>query len=121
MNLNFDFREFQKESMERLQKIYAEALIDQEITEDCKSTYEKMQKILKCKEMEKCHPYLFTLDRQCLNEEDIQKIDELYECGTKRGFILEDDEEMEDSEIIDDEYCDDDDQLCGGPDDSLTG
>ena len=59
MNFNFDFRDFQKESMEKLSKIYLEAMMDQEEIIDQDPIYEKMQKILKCKEMEKCHPFLF--------------------------------------------------------------
>ena len=122
MNLNFDYRSFQKESMEQLAKIYAEAMIEQEIQEDCSSTYEKMQKILKCKEMEKCHPYLFTIDRQCINENDRKKIDELFECGVKRGFLAEEDsDEFTDEYSEYDEPNDCDDALCGGPSDTLTG
>jgi hypothetical protein len=118
MNIDFDFREFQRESMEKLAKIYAEALIEQEDESVDPVIYEKMQKILGCKEMEKCHPYLFSLDRQHINEDDSRKIAELYECGKSRGFILEDEDDIGD-EFFGDDECDD--QLCGGPADSLTG
>lgn len=53
-------------------------------------TFNKIQKILDCREMEKCHPYLFTLDRANVHDADKKKVDELYECGVKRGFISED-------------------------------
>ena len=121
MNLNFDFRNFQKESMEQLAKIYAEAMIDQEIMEDYSSTYEKMQKILKCEEMSKCHPYLFTIDRQYINETDRKKIDELFECGVKRGFLSEDETEEITNNQVDCDDTTEDDVLCGGPSDTLTG
>jgi hypothetical protein len=74
--------------------------------------------------MEKCHPYLFSLDRQNLNEDECKKIDELYECGVERGFLTEDgiddDIEGEIEDGIDDENIDCDDNLCGGPKDALT-
>lgn len=119
MNFNFDFRDFQKDSMEKLSKIYLEAMMDQEEIIDQDPIYEKMQKILKCKEMEKCHPFLFSLDRENINETDSNKINELYECGLKRGFLTEDEPEFEPEET-DDTFYDDDEPLCGGPEDSLT-
>lgn len=119
MNFNFDFRDFQKESMEKLSKIYLEAMMDQEEIIDQDPIYEKMQKILKCKEMEKCHPFLFSLDRENINETDSNKINELYECGLKRGFLTEEEPEFEPEET-DDTFYDDDEPLCGGPEDSLT-
>jgi hypothetical protein len=42
MNINFDFRDFQKESIEKLTKIYAEALLEQEDTYIQSPIYEKM-------------------------------------------------------------------------------
>jgi hypothetical protein len=68
--------------------------------------------------MEKCHPFLFSLDRQNLNEDECKKIDKLYECGVKRGFLTEDDD-VETETNINDEYIDSD-NLCGGPEDALT-
>jgi hypothetical protein len=121
MDLNFDYRRFQRESMERLAKIYAESFEDQEDQQNLTEadiTFNKIEKILNCPEMEKCHPYLFTLDREHVMERDKKKVDELYECGVKRGFIKEDDASADDGEI---QECDDcDSPLCGGPDDSLA-
>lgn len=107
--------------MERLAKIYAESFEDQEDQQNLTEadiTFNKIEKILNCPEMEKCHPYLFTLDREHVMECDKKKVDELYECGVKRGFIKEDDESADDGEI---QECDDcDSPLCGGPEDSLA-
>jgi hypothetical protein len=58
-------------------------------------------------------------DRENINETDSNKINELYECGLKRGFLTEDEPEFEPEET-DDTFYDDDEPLCGGPDDSLT-
>ena len=123
MDLNFDYREFQRDSMERLARIYAESFEDQETQQDVSEadkTFGKIQKILDCREMEKCHPYLFTLDRANVNEDDKKKVDELYECGVKRGFISEEDQDEESlkNECDVDDCCDS--ALCGGPDDALT-
>ena len=68
--------------------------------------------------MEKCHPFIFSLDRGNINETEYNKINELYECGLKRGFLTEDEPEFEPEEA-DDTFCDDE-PLCGGPEDSLT-
>ncbi len=123
MDLNFDYREFQRDSMERLARIYAESFEDQENSQDVSEadkTFGKIQKILDCREMEKCHPYLFTLDRANVQEDDKRKVDELYECGVKRGFITDGDpdEESMKNECDVDDCCDS--ALCGGPDDALT-
>lgn len=121
MDLNFDYRRFQRESMERLAKIYAESFKDQEDNQnltEADTTFNKIQMILDCPEMEKCHLYLFTLDREHVMGDDKRKVDELYECGVKRGFIKEDDRSANDGEI---QECDDcDSSLCGGPEDSLA-
>lgn len=117
MDLNYDYRDFQKETMNRLARIYAESLNEEDDTIS-EETYNKIQKILDCKEMEQCHPYLYTLDRLHLNECDLKKVNKLYECGVQRGFIEEDqDTEHLEAECMGD--CDDT-SLCGGPDDSLT-
>lgn len=121
MDLNFDYRDFQRDTMERLARVYAESLEDsQPDVNEADETFNKIQKILDCQQMEKCHPYLFTLDRANVNSEDKKKIDALYECGVKRGLI----KEIENKTTPDDnvsEDCDyDDSPLCGGPEDSLT-
>lgn len=118
MDLNYDYHEFQRDTMDRLAQIYAESLNEENdiISEE---VYNKIQKILNCKEMEKCHPFLYTLDRLHLNDVDLQKVNKLYECGVQRGFIEEntEDDPLETTECLDD--CDDT-PLCGGPSDSLT-
>lgn len=122
MDLNFDYREFQRDSMERLAKIYAESLNEENSLNECDKTFNKIQRILDCPEMEQCHPYLFTLDREHVNERDKEKVNKLYECGVKRGFINEDDDKTLQKEC-DVDCCDVDDcdsALCGGPEDSLA-
>ena len=120
MDLNYDYHEFQRDTMNRLAQIYAESLEDENNLEECDKTFNKIQKILDCQEMEKCHPYLYTLDREHVNECDKAKVDKLYECGVKRGFINEDDDKEEDDTLKTE--CDDcDSTLCGGPDSDLTG
>ena len=49
--------------------------------------YQKMQKILNCPEMIKCHKYIFDLDPEQLDESDCTKINNLYKLGVDRGFI----------------------------------
>ena len=49
--------------------------------------YNKMQKLLGCKEMSKCHKYLYELDIEDLDDEDVSKIDKLFDMGVKRGYI----------------------------------
>lgn len=70
--------------------------------------------------MEKCHPYIYSLDRDNVNDYDKEKILKLYECGVQRGLIHEDDC-VEDQVIDNGEIDIDNGSLCGGPTDSLTG
>jgi hypothetical protein len=93
--------------------------------------------------MEKCHPYLISLNRNYLTEDECEKINALYNCGVERGFLNNDEEDFEDIEDIEDiedeegfegfknvedtiekpedSFFDDcEDELCGGPEDSLT-
>lgn len=51
---------------------------------DC---YNKIQAILNSPAMEHCHKYLYNLDIEELQEDEIKKVDELYKLGQDRGFI----------------------------------
>ena len=53
-------------------------------------SYNKIQKILNCPEMVSCHKYLYNLDLDQLNEDEIDKVDKLYKLGCDRGFIIDD-------------------------------
>lgn len=65
--------------------------------------YNKMQAILNAPEMEHCHKYVLNLDAEDLEEDEIQKIDELYALGQDRGFIPPDEpEEPADGAVPDD-------------------
>ena len=52
--------------------------------------FNKIQKILNCPEMVSCHKYLYNLDLDQLNEEEVDKVDKLYKLGCDRGFIIDD-------------------------------
>ena len=65
--------------------------------------YQKMQKILNCPEMIKCHKYIFDLDPEQLDESDCTKINNLYKLGVDRGFI-EDTVDVPDEDLPDADY-----------------
>lgn len=65
--------------------------------------YQKMQKILNCPEMIKCHKYIFDLDPEQLDESDCTKINNLYKLGVDRGFI-EDTIDVPDEDLPDADY-----------------
>lgn len=65
--------------------------------------YQKMQKILNCPEMIKCHKYIFDLDPEQLDESDCTKINNLYKLGVDRGFI-EDTVDVPDEDLPDTDY-----------------
>ena len=65
--------------------------------------YQKMQKILNCPEMIKCHKYIFDLDPEQLDESDCTKINNLYKLGVDRGFI-EDTIDIPDEDLPDVDY-----------------
>ena len=65
--------------------------------------YQKMQKILNCPEMIKCHKYIFDLDPEQLDESDCTKINNLYKLGVDRGFI-EDTVDVPDEDLPDIDY-----------------
>ena len=54
------------------------------------AAYNKIQKILNCPEMVSCHKYLYNLDLDQLNEDEVDKVDKLYKLGCDRGFIIDD-------------------------------
>ena len=65
--------------------------------------YQKMQKILNCPEMIKCHKYIFDLDPEQLDESDCTKINNLYKLGVDRGFI-EDTVDVPDEDLPNADY-----------------
>lgn len=70
--------------------------------------------------MIKSHAYLYALDMENVDECDRKKIDQLYDLGVARGVIHDDPPETQDG----DDECEADpygDDICGGPDDALTG
>ena len=71
--------------------------------------YQKMQKILNCPEMVKCHKYILDRDPESLDEDDCTKINNLYKLGVDRGFIEDTvdvpDEDLPDSDFTKDEVC----------------
>lgn len=52
--------------------------------------YNKIQALLNAPAMEHCHKFLYNLDVEDLQEDEISKIDELYKLGQDRGFIPQD-------------------------------
>ena len=52
--------------------------------EEC---YSKIQKLLNAPEMQNSHRYLYDLDVENLTEDEIAKVDELFDLGVKKGFI----------------------------------
>ena len=54
-------------------------------------SYMKMKAILNCPEMQKSHAYLYNLDPEQLDEDEIENISKLYDLGCRRGFIKPDD------------------------------
>jgi len=108
--------------MGKLAEIFAESCSEEINQNEFDRTYDMIQSLLSCKKMCKCHPYLYTLDQENLNECDRKKVEELYECAVKRGFVKG--KETNEGEIGNiDTGCEPDhyaDKLCGSPDDSLT-
>lgn len=49
--------------------------------------YEKAQKILNCKGLEKCHRWVYDLDFENLDENEITKLNNLFQLGVDNGFI----------------------------------
>ena len=50
-------------------------------------TYNKIQKLLNAPEMSEAHRYLYDLDVECLSEDEIERVDKLFDLGVKKGFI----------------------------------
>lgn len=62
-------------------------------------TYNKIQKLLNAPEMSEAHRYLYDLDVECLSEDEIERVDKLFDLGVKKGFIDNSfEEELEKSE-----------------------
>lgn len=128
MDINFDFRSFQNEIANKFSQCISESFEDEDTNmqdvsdsiDEANISYRKIQKILNTPEMEKCHPWLYSLDMENLNEDEALKVDKIYDLGVKRGVIQEDNEEEQDdiNECGDD--VGDSDQICGGPEDALT-
>ena len=128
MDINFDFRSFQNEIANKFSQCISESFEDDDTNmqdvsdsiDEANISYRKIQKILNTPEMEKCHPWLYSLDMENLNEDEALKVDKIYDLGVKRGVIQEDNEEEQDdiNECGDD--VGDSDQICGGPEDALT-
>ena len=53
-------------------------------------TYNKTQQLLNIDAFEKAHPMLYRLNFDELTNEDIQKVDKLYDLACDRGFIKRD-------------------------------
>ena len=128
MDINFDFRSFQNEIANKFSQCISESFEDEDTNmqdvsdsiDEANISYRKIQKILNTPEMEKCHPWLYSLDMENLNEDEALKVDKIYDLGVKRGVIQEDNEEEQDdiNECGDD--VGDSDHICGGPEDALT-
>ena len=52
--------------------------------------YCKIQKLLGCRPMEGCHRFLYDLDVENLDESECAKVNNLYNLGIKRGYIVDD-------------------------------
>ena len=64
-------------------------------------TYNKIQKLLNAPEMSEAHRYLYDLDVECLSEDEIERVDKLFDLGVKKGYIDNSfEEELEKSENI---------------------
>ena len=62
-------------------------------------TYNKIQKLLNVPEMSEAHRYLYDLDVECLSEDEIERVDKLFDLGVKKGYIDNSfEEELEKSE-----------------------
>lgn len=68
--------------------------------------YAKIQKLLNCRSMECCHPFLYSLDVEILDESEINKVNNLYKLGCEKGFIKDDEEKQETTD-----EC----NICGDP------
>jgi len=122
---DFDFNELQKATREQLAKIYKESLEEQEMVdaEKVDETYCKIRKLLDCPEMEKCHPFLYSLDMENVNESDTEKVNKIYDLAIDRGMISKDEDNEESDSEVETDDCDgdcEDGQICGGPSDALT-
>ena len=59
-------------------------------------TYEKVEKLLACPEMEQSHQFLYDIDFDQLSDDIVKKVDDLYDLAIKQGLIeVEPEEELE--------------------------
>lgn len=65
-----------------------------------KECYCKMQQILDAPEMIKSHAFILNLDPEQLEEDEIERVDQLWNLGVNRGFITPDGDEKTDNEIV---------------------
>lgn len=72
------------------------------IVEDT-DTYNKVQTLLDCPEMEASHPFLYDLDLEDVAEEDADKVNKLYDLAVEKGFVSNDERE----DVDEDEWTDD--------------
>ena len=62
-------------------------------------TYNKIQKLLNTPQMCEAHKYLYDLDVESLSEDEISRVDKLFDLGVKKGYIDNSfEEELEKSE-----------------------
>ena len=65
-----------------------------------KECYCKMQQILDAPEMIKSHAFILNLDPEQLEEDEIERVDQLWNLGVNRGFITPDGDQKTDNEIV---------------------
>jgi hypothetical protein len=127
--LDYNFNEYRDAFNSVARQIISESIdedydadqVSQQIDE-AQVTYNKIQKILNCPEMIKSHAYLYALDMENVDESDRKKIDKLYDLGVARGVITDEPEDNgSDEDDIDPNLDNDDENVCGGPQDALTG
>ena len=56
-------------------------------------TYDKVEKLLACPEMEQSHKFLYDVDFDELDDETIRKVDDLYDLAIKQGLLQNENEE----------------------------
>ena len=66
-------------------------------------SYNKAQKILNCPEMITAHKFIYDCDMDQLTEDEVVKIDKLYDLGVNRGFIIDDLTKWDEEEPSDEE------------------
>lgn len=72
--------------------------------------YNKIQRLLNTDKMEACHKFLYNLDVDELSEDDIKRIDNLYDLGVRRGLILDEGDDEDSDEESEDKETDSEDE-----------